>query len=355
MRIAVDSQSALGTPSGIGQYTARLLAELRLIAPHHEFLALDWGRSPAMRLDRRLRWQQWDLPRRARAARCGLLHVPGFDAPLFKPCPVVLTVHDLIGVLMPETLPPASRFYWGRWLLWTVRRADRVITDSRHSRDDVVRLLGIPAERISVIPLGVDASFAPARSSDVAVAEYRQRAGLPDEFILFVGNIEPRKGIDTLVEAFGALAPVVPHHLVIAGSAGWYMGRLEEQIRALGLEARVRLLGYVSSTDLPLLYNAADVFAYPSRYEGFGLPPLEAMASGLPVVCSNTTSLPEVVGDGAVAVAPDDAAALQQALKRVLDDRSLHAELAARGLQRAAAFTWQATARRTLAVYESLP
>ena len=352
-RVAIDAQSTVGVRSGIGQYTARLLEAARG-SDCFDIVPLTWGKNPPMRLDRRLRWQQMEVPWRAGRARARILHVPGFDAPWLKPCPVVLTVHDLIGMLLPEDLPPASHFYWSRWLPASVRRADRVITDSKHSRDDVVRLLGIPPERIEVIPLGVDVQFSPMRNRLDEVDAVRRRLNLPPTFILFVGNIEPRKGLDTLVDAFSRLVADKPVHLVIAGAAGWYAGRLGDQIRALGLQGRVHAIGYVADEDLPAVFSAATLFAYPSRYEGFGLPPLEAMACGVPVVCSNAASLPEVVGDAAITVPPDDVAALGEALRRVLDDEELRCLMRERGLRRASTFTWQETARRTLAVYGSL-
>ncbi len=353
MRIALDSQATLGQRTGIGQYTARLLAALQRVAPQHEYLALDWGRDLVMRTDRRLRWQQWELPRRARAAGAQVLHVTGFDAPRWRPCPVVLTVHDLIGMLFPRNLPPVSRLYWGRWLPCSIRWADRIIADSEQTRQDLVRLLGMAAERVAVIPLGVDEAFRPL-ADPAALAAVRAKYALPPAYILYLGTLEPRKGIDTLIAAYAALAADIPQHLVLAGKRGWHTRALFRQVEALGLGARVHALDYVAGEDRPALYSLADLFAFPSRYEGFGLPVLEAMACGTPVVCSHASSLPEVAGDGALTVAPDDAAALAAAMRRVLVDGSLRDALRARGLAWAQRFTWEETARRTAAVYEEL-
>ncbi|MCL6430951.1 MAG: glycosyltransferase family 4 protein [Anaerolineae bacterium] len=353
MRVALDVQSTLGQPTGIGQYAGQLLAALRRVAPEHEFMGLSWGREVVMRTDRRLRWQQWELPRRAKAAGTDVLHVTGFDAPCFRPCPVVLTVHDLVGMLFPQSLPPIARLYWARWLPHSVRWATRIIADSYHTRADLIRLLGVRPERIEVVYLGVDETFRPV-TDPVALAAVRERYGLPERVILYLGTLEPRKGLDTLIAAFARLAGDLPHHLVIAGKRGWYTEPLFRQVRALGLERRVHFPGYVAAGDQAALYSLADLFASPSRYEGFGLPVLEAMACGTPVVCSQAASLPEVAGDAAVLVPPGDVEALAAGLRGVLQDSALRQGLRERGLERAHRFTWEETARRTLAVYEQV-
>jgi glycosyltransferase involved in cell wall biosynthesis len=353
MKVGIDTQSTLGRKTGIGLYTANLLRALRQVATQHEYVELSWGQTEELRTDQRLRWQQIGLPWRARAAHAELLHVTGFDAPLWKPCPAVLTVHDLIGLLFPANFPPVSRLYWSRWLPWTVRWADKVITDSQHTARDLNQLLGISTQRISVIHLGVNDAFRPMEDPE-ALEAVRQKHGLPATIILYVGTLEPRKGLDTLIAAYGGLAADIPHDLVIAGKLGWYTESLFQQAGALGLSQRIHFTGYMPDEDLPALYNLARLFVYPSRYEGFGLPPLEALACGLPVVCANAASLPEIVGDAALLVPPDDVEALAAAMRRVLDDTPLQAEMQARALRRAKRFTWEETARRTAQVYEEM-
>ena len=353
MKIGIDTQSTWGRKTGIGLYTAQLLRALRRVAPQHEYVELSLGCTKEMRTDQRLRWQQFGLPRRARAMRVDLLHVTGFDAPLWKPCPAVLTVHDLIGLLFPSNFPPISRFYWSRWLPRSIPWADRIIVDSEHSKGDVNRFLGISAEHIEVIHLGVDKSFRPVEDESV-LESVRDRYGLPQMFVLYLGTLEPRKGIDTLIAAYGDLAPDIPHHLVIAGQRGWYTEPIFQQVAALGLDHQVHFTGYVADEDLPALYSLAQLFVYPSQYEGFGLPVLEAMACGVPVVTSNTSSLPEVVGDAALLVQPKEAQSLAVAMLHVLNDDELRAKMRLRGLEQAARFTWEETARRTLQVYEKM-
>ncbi|GIW07557.1 MAG: glycosyl transferase family 1 [Dehalococcoidia bacterium] len=347
MEIAVDVQSTLGQRTGIGRYTAQLVAALRRVAPEIAIREVSAGREIVMRTDRRLWWQQLELPRRAAGA--DLLHVPGFDAPARSPCPVVLTVHDLIGAIFPENLPPISRWYWGRWLPFSLRFATAIIADSEATRRDILRLTKVRTP-ITVVPLGVDPAFSPPPAGRVAAVRARYR--LDEPFLLFVGTIEPRKGIDTLVEALALLEGRA--QLVLAGKVGWYGERVAERIARHGLAERIRRLDYVADDDLPALYVAAEAFVYPSRYEGFGLPVLEAMACGAAVVTTTAASLPEVAGDAALLVPPDDAVALAGAIARLLADGALRAALAARGRERAASFTWDRTARETLAVYQAV-
>ena len=350
MRVGLDMQSTLGRPTGIGRYALQLLRALRDLGTDHEFIPLSRGREVVMRTDRRLAWQQIGLPRRARAEGVDLLHVTGFDAPLIRPCPVVLTVHDLIGALFPALLPPVSRWYWGRWLPRTVRSADVVIADSEATRADLVRLTGRPPESVEVILLGVDPCFRPLtfKESEPTLARY----GLNRPYLLFVGTREPRKGLDTLLEAYGRLAVKHPHELVLVGAAGWGEPEGTPEARPAAWRDRVRVLDYVPNQDLPAVYSGAAALALPSRYEGFGLPVLEAMACGVPVVCSNAASLPEAAGGAALLVPPDDPQALAKALERVLTDPDLAGRLRQQGLDRAGRLTWEKTARQTLAVYE---
>jgi len=353
MRIVIDNQSTQGHKTGIGLYTMNLLKAMRKVAPQHEYITRNLKRSSELRTDQRLRWQQIQLPKLARAARADLLHVPGFGAPKFKPCPVVLTVHDLIGMLFPQNLPPIARFYWSKWLPKSIRWADRILADSEQTRRDIVRLLSIPADQITVIPLGVSPQFHPIQDT-VSLQTLRDTYQLPHKFVLFLGTLEPRKGIDTLIKSYSRIADDVSQDLVIAGKKGWYTESLFDLVQHRKINDRVHFVGYVTDDKLPTLMSAADVFAFPSRYEGFGLPPLEAMACGTPVISTNISSLPEVVGDAGLLVPPDDINALTQALSEVLGSSALRDRLTALGIARAQSFTWETTARKTVAVYEEM-
>jgi len=359
MRIGIDIRQTRFKPRGIGRYVASLVNALKRLAPEHEYLELDLAEDLPWRVDRLLWWSQWEVPRRAWRNRVDLLHCNTFDAPLWCYCPSVITVHDLIPLLPidrpnPYARTPAARLYWTWWSPLTLRLAKHIVTVSEYSKQDIMRLLHIPETRISVVPHGVDARFCPVSDLDRLQA-LRSRYYLPSRFILFVSATEPRKGVDTLLEAFVQLVRPMPElGLVIAGDSKRASAALLAQATDLGVRERLRLTSYVNDDDLSLLYNAADVLAFPSRYEGFGLPVLEAMACGTPVVCSNATSLPEVAGHAALLVPPNDPEALAAALKQVLTDETLYQALREKGLKRAAQFSWEETARKTLAVYEKV-
>jgi glycosyltransferase involved in cell wall biosynthesis len=352
MRIALDVQATLSQRTGIGRYTDRLLRAMRSLEPRHDYRPMQWGRDPVMRLDRRLRWQQLGLPRRAQAAGVDVLHVTGFDAPGWKPCPVVLTVHDLIGALFPQNLPAAARWYWSKWLPFTVRFADAIIADSQATKTDILRLLPETSVDVHVIYLGVDEDFKPQPQHRIEAV--REAHDLAEDYFLFVGTLEPRKGIDTLIDAFARVAGPAFPDLVLVGKRGWHWKPMLRQIEDYQLQGRVHVLDYVREEDLPGLYSGAIALTLPSRYEGFGLPVLEAMACGTPVVCTNAASLPEVAGDAAVLVPPNEPDALADALDALVRDRSMAQDLAARGQAHAQRFRWEETARQTLHVYKSL-
>ncbi|MGH9228127.1 MAG: glycosyltransferase family 4 protein [Acidimicrobiales bacterium] len=347
-RVGIGVEPTLGRPTGIGRYTADLLAALRAVAPEHEYVPLGPARERVMRIDRRLRWQQYELPGAARRAGVDLLHVTGFDAPLRSPVPVVLTVHDLVGVLRPKDHPIAARLYWGRWLPRTVRHADAVVADSQSTRRDVAAMCGVAATDVTVVYPGVAERFGPASAG--AVAEVRRRHRLRRPYLLFVGATEPRKGIDTLLAAFSALCGRCPHDLVLAGP----LTRTLPAISSSVPPGRVHVLGYVADDDLPALYTGADVAVLPSRHEGFGFPVVEAMACGTPVVCTPAGAMGEVTAGAALLVAPDHPTALGEAVARVIETPSLAEELRTAGARRAKEFDWRRAAADTARVYAAV-
>jgi glycosyltransferase involved in cell wall biosynthesis len=230
-----------------------------------------------------------------------------------------------------------------------VRRARAVIAISDFTRDEVVRLLHIPAERIHVTYPGVDGSFRPYPPDQVAA--FRRQRGLPERYILYVGNLEPRKNLPRLVEAYAQLSYLeIP--LVLAGARGWGYAELFQRVEELDLAGQVLFPGFVPPEELPLWYNGAIALVFPSIYEGFGLPPLEAMACGTPVLTSNASSLPEVVGEAGLQVPPNDVEALAAALQRLVQNAELRADLRQRGWERARHFTWERMAQETAALYQ---
>jgi glycosyltransferase involved in cell wall biosynthesis len=298
--------------------------------------------------------EQWRLPGIARAQRLDLLHAIAFSVPWAYRGDKLQTVHDLGFVAMPETVPLRYRVYW-RWAYGTVARGCVALTTvSEFTRQDLVRRLGWDAARISVVPSAVDPIFTPATSPAELDARLR-RANVPLPYVLFVGTLQPRKGVDTLFGMFARLHRDHPDlHLVLAGARGWGYPEPDEMARRHGVGGAVQHRTGATPAEIADLYRGARVLLCPSRYEGFGLPPLEAMACGTPVVVTDTSSLPEVCGDAALyaPVGRDDLLAAQA--ERLLSDPELVRRMTDDGLARAAEFTWPKAAAKMLAVYRRL-
>lgn len=267
-------------------------------------------------------------------------------------CRSVLTIHDLSSLTMPEV----NRRGWLAHRLFgrrVCRHVDRIIAISEHTKRDLLHYHRVPEEKIRVVPNGLSARFQPPTPGDVARVRDRWTGGRP--FLLFVGVLQPRKNIPALLRAYAAArAQGLDRPLVIAGGKGWGYEPIFALVEELKLHDAVIFTGRVDDTELPALYGAAEVFVFPSLYEGFGWPPLEAMASGTPVICSNASSLPEVVGDAAILVEPNDIAGITAQLLRVTGDVSLQTELRTRGLQRAALFSWERCAAQVWQVYREI-
>jgi glycosyltransferase involved in cell wall biosynthesis len=308
------------------------------------------SRAPTINPRFRIPWEQLIAPALLRLSRADVYHGVLNVAPLFCPIPSIITIHDLSFISFPQTFRPHNRAYLSWSTRVSARRASRILAVSEATKQEIVRLLGIAPERIVVTHNACDARFAPP---DPATLEaFRRRAGLPERFILFLGTLEPRKNLPMLLEAYARIAGSTDAPLIIGGGKGWLYEPIFAKAEALNLGDRVRFVGYIDEQEKPLWYGAATVFAFPSLYEGFGIPPLEAMACGTPVVTSTSSSLPEVVGEAGLTVEPADADALGAALLRLLADAELRDELRQRGLRQARRFSWRETAERTLAVYE---
>jgi glycosyltransferase involved in cell wall biosynthesis len=309
------------------------------------------GKTPLARLWREHRL----LPEACRRERIDLLHCPKSAVPFRSPCPVVVTLHDLIPIKHPETEKFAARLYWRLQIPIAARRSDFIITDSEHARREIIADFNVPAGRIRAIMLGFDPAMGGKRDR-TTTRKILAKHNLPDDYILYVGTIQPRKNLATLIEAFHLLKRDrdVPHKLVIVGRKGWLYDQLFTRIHKLGLDDEILFTGFVSDEELPFIYDRACVFVYLSLFEGFGLPPLEAMACGVPVITSNTTSLPEVVGDAGITLPPTDVSRVHEALRQVLGDEALRKTMRHAGLERAQMFSWEAAARETLEVYKAV-
>lgn len=300
----------------------------------------------------RLFYQHVMLPKKVSQLSCDVLHCPGYLTPRRGKTPLVASIHDLIVFSHPELCRKSTVIHYRLQLPRTVKHADAIIVPSRHTRQALIDHFPEALEKVRVVPWGVDERFntkvAPGEKECLS-STYR----LPERFILFVGQIEPKKNVPGLLKAFKKLwaAGVDTHHLVIAGSQGWEPVDIAELAGELGIKDQVHLLGFVPQTDLPALYRAADIFVFPSFCEGFGLPPLEAMACGTPAIVSDRDSLPEVVGRTMPTYPPDDVSGWADELKKVINNREEQARMATVGIKQAAQFTWTGHMAKMEAVY----
>ncbi len=367
MHIAIDAHSVGTGLAGNETYAANLVEALAEVDGENRYTvyvtraeaeARFGGRWPNVSVRRTLPHTPLvripvTLSAELRRRPVDLLHVQ-YTAPPLAPCPVVATVHDLSFEHLPETFKRRSRVQLRHTVRATVRRAAHVIAPSEHTRRDLLETYGLDPARVTAIPLAVSPHFRPVGDAS-ELERVRRLYGIAGEYVLAVGSIQPRKNLARLVRAYSALRRArgrsnLPQ-LVLVGKKAWLYGETLRAIEDEGLGGAVVLTGYVPEADLPALYTGALCFAYPSYFEGFGLPPLEAMSCGAPVLTGNRTSLPEVVGDAGLTVDPFDTDALAGALARLIDDAALRADLSARGLRRARGFDWRDTARMTLQVY----
>lgn len=347
---------------GIGTYTQEI--RQALLCLDWPFLSLHAGRATPQAGNVNLVSAHWlpgllslgqlEISWHAWRRGLSLVHDPTGVVPLFLTgARKITTIHDVIPYICPETSSRLDWLIYRFWLPLAVRRLDAVITDSQQSKADIVAHLSVSPEKVTVIPCAANKRYRPLETADIK--PILTRHGLDFPYILYVGSIGARKNLPRLLEAYAQLRGWSTHwRLVIVGARKWKASPVYETVQRLNLAGHVHFTGFVEEEDLPALYNGADLFAFPSLYEGFGLPVLEAMACGVPVVTSNTSSLPEVAGDAALLVDPANVDAIAAAMRRILEDPALAADLRRRGLARAAEFSWERTARETIAVYEKV-
>jgi glycosyltransferase involved in cell wall biosynthesis len=301
------------------------------------------------------------IPQAVKNADIDILHVPVhwynqitpflFNREIKK----VLTLHDLTPILFPEMHTRETNLTWKSSLNFIKNRTNIVICDSISTKNDCIKLLKIPEKRLKVVPLSADEQYKPIKNKEQINDELKLKYNIDYPFILFVGTLEKRKNVPTLIRSFYKLKKSkLNHKLVIVGGRGWKYTKIFDLIEELNLQKDVIFTDYVSDEYLVKLYNAADLFVYPSLYEGFGLPPLEAMACGCPVITSNTSSLPEVVGDAGIMIDPNDVDSLTDSMLKILTDNELREDMSIKSLERASIFSWKKTARETWDAYEEV-
>jgi len=367
MRVAIDARKL--HDFGIGTYIRNLLRHLARIDRDTEYVLLcgeaDLGVAAQLGPNFRgvlepspnysLR-EQLHIPWVLRRERPDLYHAPHYVLPAGVSCRSVVTIHDCIHLMFPQYLPNRMAYAYARAQMWAAaKRSDCILTVSDASKRDILQLFNVPPEKIVVIYNAIDTHFS-VTPQEEAVARVRERYQLDHQFVLYVGNIKPHKNLVRLIEAFDEIrtGDLEDLKLLIIGDEISRLPALRRAVHRHKLHKHVRFLGYLPDDQLAVLYRLASVFAFPSLYEGFGLPPLEAMASGTPVVTSNVSSMPEVVGDAAELVDPYDVDSIVEGLRRVLTDPVRAAEMRRKGLERAREFSWERSVAKTLDVYRRI-
>ena len=367
MRIAIDMRKL--HDYGIGTYLRNLLRQLARIDRDTEYVLL-CRRSDqqfADQLGSNFRGviessglysvsEQLSIPFNLARLSPDLFHTPHYVLPPLTPCRSVVTIHDCIHLIFPQYLRHRLAYLYARTMFWTaVHRASRILTVSEASKNDILRFFDVPASKVTVIYNAIDDLFF-EEPPEAEIVRVRERYQLHDRFVMYGGNVSPHKNVERLIDAFVLLRRdgLDDLKLLVTGGEVSRYSSLRRAVHRHNLHQHVRFLGYQSTTTLAALYRLADVFVFPSLYEGFGLPPLEAMASGTPVVVSNVSSLPEVVGDGAIMVNPYEPRAIADGIHKALGDADLREQLRVRGLARARSFSWSASVKRIHRIYQEI-
>ncbi|MEW5870931.1 MAG: glycosyltransferase family 1 protein [Chloroflexota bacterium] len=372
MRIGIDATPLPPNPLGAGTYIIQLTRALTELHTDEQWVIfaqrsgrakietpamtnVEWVLIPDISPSSRLVWEQSRLPFLARRSRIDILHSLHYTRPWVLPyASSIVTFHDMTFLLYPELHTLAKRILFPLAIQMSARRAQAIITVSEHTRKDTLRLLNLPEERVITTSLAASPDYRPI-SDALLLENCKRKYNLPDSFILYVGPVEPRKNLPLLLKAYHRLAvDGLNASLVIVGALGWMYAEVMQQVNALNLSSKVHFLGYIPAEDLPMVYNLARVFVYPSLYEGFGLPPLEAMACGTPVITSAVSAMIETVGEAGILVNPQGAEGLVDAIRVVCEDDELHQQLSQKGRAQAAKFTWKHTAQETLRVYQKV-
>lgn len=375
MRIGINAEKTNDGATGVGNYSTNLVRAMLKLAPHasnelflyffhrgfpgeNSFLKdstharIRSSETPYRHNSRRILWEQFHLPLLAKGDSLDLLHYVDHSLSLIeRPCPTVITVHDLAFYRMPKMYDFTRRYYKQLIARPSIKKATRIIAISEHTKNEIVELIRVNPDKIDVIPYGLNPVFRQIENKDI-LESFCKKHRLPKNFILFVGTFQPRKNLDALLTAFSRIPASLRPPMVFCGQKGWLYKPIFSRIGQLNLQKEIIVLGPLPNETLPLLYNSASLFVYPSLYEGFGLPLLEAMACGVPVLASNGTSIPEVVGDAAETVNPKDIDAISNSLERLFSDDEKRNRLIKSGLKRASIFSWEKTARLTYQTYD---
>lgn len=365
MKIAIDIREATKEKAGKGYYTAHLVNELLKIDNKNTYILYsdqeiesfkDFSNARVKIIDKKGLWWHFKVLWDAYKQHVDIFFAPtSFIIPAIhnpKKIKVLMTIHDLVAFLFPEKHNRKAVFIERLCLKHALKKVAKVVAVSENTKKDVEKMFNIDKDLVSVIPLSASDVFQPLPKEDLDLFKTENR--ITDKFILGVGTLEPRKNFETLVKAFAKISrELLNYKLLIVGKKGWYFDTIFETVRSEHVIEKVEFLGYIPERDLVKLYNLASVFVYPSLYEGFGIPPLDAMQSGCPVITSNVASLPEVVGDAAIMVDPNKISELAEAIKKVITNEELRKEMIHKGKLRVKKFSWKTNAENILEIFEN--
>ncbi len=375
MKIAIDVRTINKPRSGVGYYVTNLVEQLRVIDQENNYCLISNDNGLGAHLTESPNfnhchtvisnenhmigdlWENTYLPRSLKSRGIDVFHGPAFMIPLYKrDLKTVATIHDIVAYILPRTIPMKYSLYMKALIGQVVKRADRIISVSESTKRDLVRWLGAPEGKITVVPQGVGKEFHPALPDDNGGELVREKFGIRGDYLLFVGNLEPRKNLIRIMHAFEMARDRAGRdlQLVICGKKGWLYDDILAAYQRIRRDSEIILTNYVNEADRLRLYQNARTFLFPTLYEGFGMPVLEAMACGAPVITSNVSSFPEICGDAALLVDPYDVKGIADAILALEESPDLRASLREKGLERAAQYTWRDTAAGTLDVYRSV-
>lgn len=371
MRIGIDATSIPVQPVGAGRYIIELVRalfacdtadEIVLFAQPHGRTLINlppsrqvfWHITPTMRPARRLIWEQTSLPWLAWRKKLDVLHSPHYTRPLFLPCPSVVTFHDLSLIHLGHLHTRTRRLFFPAMMRFSARWSQAIIAVSEHTRQEAIHYFGLSPEKIFTAPHGIGEEFHPIEDKAL-LAECRARYALPEKFLLYVGTIEPRKNLLVLLQAYQqALRQGLDADLVIVGERGWMYAEVFHKVETLKLDKYVHFTGYIPQEDMAKVYNLARIFIYPSVYEGFGFPPLEAMACGTAVIASDTLPMKGLIAEAGILVPPNDVQAITEAILKLDKDEKLRRTLVQKGTIMTRQLTWKRTAQITMEIYHKI-
>lgn len=356
MKIGIDTQTVFSKKTGFGFYVENLVNNLKKIDKKNKYICIKpkTKTNEELNTPRRFIWDQFTFPKIAKKKRVDLLHQPCFSAPIFYKGKKIITIHDLYTIKNASDVPFFSRQFFGRWMPFSYKYVDHIIAISEYTKKDIIKYLKIPNNKITVIYEAGDEKCKKITNFD-QINLIKNKFSINGDYMIHIGTLTPRKNLEFLIKVYTQVIKKNPNiKLVITGKKGWYYQNLFDITNKLGLNKKVIFTGYITNFEKSVLYSGAKIFLFPSLYEGFGLPLLEAMNCEVPIISSNVTSIPEVVGEAGILLDPHNEKEWIKSINKVLSDQNLRNKMIEKSLLRSKQFSWEKTAKETLKVYEKI-